>query len=334
MLIRERGTSVSTRQSATLEASPLTPWTALPVIMENLQNNLPLCRWSRRQRLKNAFLYYIIRGGAAAAERLPIRGLLRLIGCLAPYLFRHEARRAVAQLSVVLPHVDAAKTTRRMFVHFAESIWELCRLHQSVPALDDEARRVLDEVLAEGKGVVLITGHVGNWEMLGQAIAAAGYPITTIARPSYDPRVTAWLHQWRTRRGLQVVWGDRNSGKAILRTLRKNGLMAFLIDQDTETTGMYVPFFGRAAFTPTTPAALALRTGAPVIFCWHHRRAKRHKITIERIRYVSTCNNSHDVLELTAMLTARLESVIRAAPEQWVWLHKRWRKISQRYVLT
>jgi KDO2-lipid IV(A) lauroyltransferase len=302
-------------------------------LMENPQNISPLSRWSWRQRLKNSLLYYMMRGGTAAAERLPLRGLLRLAGCLAPYLFRREARRAQAQLSVVLPHLDAAKTTRRMFVHFAESIWELCRLHQSVPALDGEARRVLDEVLAEGKGVVLITGHIGNWEMLGQAIAAAGYPITTIARPSYDPRVTAWLHQWRTRRGLQIVWRDRNSGKAILRTLRKNNLMAFLIDQDTETAGTYVPFFGRAAFTPTTPAALALRTGAPVIFCWHHRRGNSHKITIERIRYVPTGETHRDVLELTVMLTARLESVIRAVPEQWVWLHKRWREISQDYVL-
>jgi KDO2-lipid IV(A) lauroyltransferase len=78
-------------------------------------------------------------------------------------------------------------------------------MHQSVPTLDAAARRVLDEVLAKKKGVVLITGHIGNWEMLGQAIAAAGYPIITIARPSHDPRVRAWLHQWRTRRGLETV---------------------------------------------------------------------------------------------------------------------------------
>ncbi|HEV8722269.1 MAG TPA: lysophospholipid acyltransferase family protein [Candidatus Binatia bacterium] len=301
--------------------------------MENPENISPLSRWSRRQRLKNAFLYYMMRAGTAAVERLPVRGLLRLLGCLAPYLFRREARRAQAQLSVVLPHLDAAKTTRRMFVHLAESIWELCRLQQSMPALDGAARHVLDEVLAEGKGVVLITGHIGNWEILGQAIAAGGYPITTIARPSYDPRVTAWLHQWRTRGGLQIVWRERNSGKAILRALRKNGLMAFLIDQDTETSGTYVPFFGRAAFTPTTPAALALRTGAPVIFCWHHRRGKHHEITIERIHYVPTGDSRRDVLALTVILSARLESVIRAVPEQWVWMHKRWRKISQEYVL-
>jgi KDO2-lipid IV(A) lauroyltransferase len=101
--------------------------------------------------------------------------------------------------------------------------------------------------------------------------------------------------------------------------------MAFLIDQDTKTAGDYVPFFGRPAFTPTTPAALALRTGSPVIFCWHHRRGKRHQITVERLTYERSGDHQRDVLALTAMLTARLESVIRAAPEQWVWMHRRWR---------
>ena len=90
--------------------------------------------------------------------------------------------------------------------------------------------------------------------------------------------------------------------------------MAFLIDQDTRTAGDYVPFFGRPAFTPTTPAALALRTGAPVIFCWHHRRGKRHQITIERVYFmIRSGNHRRDVLALTAQLTARLETVIRAA---------------------
>jgi KDO2-lipid IV(A) lauroyltransferase len=86
-----------------------------------------------------------------------------------------------------------------------------------------------------------------------------------------------------------------------------------------------VPFFGRPAFTPTIPAALALRTGAPVIFCWHQRRGKRHQITAERLTYQRSGERQRDVLALTGLLTARLEDVIRVAPEQWVWMHRRWR---------
>ena len=275
---------------------------------------------------RNALLYLLMRCGLFAVERLPIRGFLRLIGCLSPYIFRREARLAQEHLRLTLPHLDPVKITRRMFVHFSESIWELSRLHQSVPELDAAARRVLDEALAEGKGAIFVTGHVGNWEMLGQAIAAAGYPMSTIAKPFYDPRVTRWLHEWRARHGLKIIWRDQNSGKAILRALRSNNLMAFLIDQDTKTAGDYVPFFGRPAFTPTTPAALALRTGAPLIFSWHHRRGKRHQITIERVVFARSGDQQHDILALTALLTARLESVIRTVPEQWVWMHRRWRR--------
>ena len=272
-----------------------------------------------------------MRLGFAAARILPLRGLLRLLGCLAPLIFVSLARRARTQLTAVLPEVDGVTITRRMFVHFAESLWELSRLHRSVPKLDDTARRVLDETLAEGKGAVLISGHIGNWELLGQAIAAAGYPIATIAKPSYDPRITRWLQKWRTTHGLRIVWRDEtNSGKSILSVLRRNGLMAFLIDQNTRTAGDYLPFFGRPAFTPTTPAAIALRTGAPVIFCWHHRRQKLHKLSFNRVQYRPTGDSKIDILALTALLNDRLESAIRTVPEQWVWLHSRWGKVPRR----
>jgi Kdo2-lipid IVA lauroyltransferase/acyltransferase len=272
-------------------------------------------------------LYGLMRAGVFAVERLPVRGFLRLLGCLSPYIFRREARLAREHLRATLPHVDPVKTTRRMFVHFSQSLWELSRLRRWVPELDGQARQVLDDALAEGKGAIVISGHVGNWEILGQAIAAAGYPIATVATPFYDPRVTRWLDKWRTQRGLKILWRDGNSGKAILRALRSNQLMGFLIDQDTKTAGDYVSFFGRPAFTATTPAALALRTAAPLIFCWHHRRRKNHQITIERIDYERTGDHGRDTLALTALLTARLENVIRTAPEQWVWMHRRWRTV-------
>jgi len=284
--------------------------------------------WTWRQRLKNDLLYGLMRLGFAAARVLPLRGFLRLVDCLAPHIFVSAARRARAQLTAVLPEIDAVIITRRMFVHFAESLWELSRLHRSVPKLDDAARRVLDDTLAEGKGAVLISGHIGNWEILGQAIAVAGYPIASIAKPSYDPRVTRWLQKWRTAHGLRIVWRDEtNAGKSILSILRRNGLMAFLIDQNTRTTGDYLLFFGRPAFTPTTPAAIALRTGAPVIFCWHHRRQKLHKLSFNRVQYTPTGDSKIDIPALTSPLNDRLESAIRTVPEQWVWLHSRWGKV-------
>src|SRR5688572_21436879 len=92
-------------------------------------------RWRAPQRFKNDLLYLLMRSGALALQHLPLRGFIRLLGCVSPYIFRREARRAEAQLRRTLPHVDAPKVTRRMFVHFAESVWELTRLRHSVPPL-------------------------------------------------------------------------------------------------------------------------------------------------------------------------------------------------------
>ena len=281
--------------------------------------------WPWRQRFKNDLLYGLMRVAFAAAKTLPLRGPLRLVGCLAPYVFIPLAGRARQQLATAMPHLDAVKTTRRMFVHFAESLWELSRLHRAVPVLDDNARRLVDRALEEGKGAVVITGHIGNWELLGQAVAASGYPIATVAKPLYDPRITRWLQKWRTAHGLQLIWRDeKNAGKTILSVLRSNQLMAFLIDQNTKTAGDFIPFFGRPAFTPTVPAAIALRTGAPILFGWHHRHANRHQLNVERIYYQVTGDRMHDILALTKIFNERLEAAIRRAPEQWVWLHARW----------
>jgi hypothetical protein len=101
--------------------------------------------------IKNTSLYWLMRGGVFAVERLPIRGFLRLLGCVSPYIFRREARHAREHLCATLPHLDSVKTTRRMFVHFAQSIWELSRLRSSVPILDEPSRKVLDDALAEGR---------------------------------------------------------------------------------------------------------------------------------------------------------------------------------------
>src|SRR5512145_3001961 len=104
-------------------------------------------RWRTGQRVKNTLLYMAMRAGLFAVERLPLRGFIRLLGCLSPYIFRREALRAQKQLRAILPDLDAAKTTRRMFVHFAESIWELSRLRLEVPELEAPARQVLDQAL-------------------------------------------------------------------------------------------------------------------------------------------------------------------------------------------
>lgn len=302
-----------------------------------LDTTLP-ARWGLWQRLKNTMLYGVLRAASAVWRRIPLASIPTLafiLGRAASLLARHEHRVACRQVAQAFPEWDAAehhRLVRAMFVHLAQGALELGRLpallqDTSSATLDDASRRALDAAFAQGRGVVGVTGHIGNWELLAQVIAHAGYPISTIAKPLYDPRLTRWVHDLRSAHGLGVIWrGVQGSAKDMLRVFREGGMLALLIDQDTRVDGTFVPFFGRPAFTPTAAASLALRFSAPIVVAWTHRDNGRHMFHIEMMPYTSTGDAQRDTQELTERLTARLEQAVRQQPAQWVWLHRRWKR--------
>ena len=302
-----------------------------------LDTALP-ARWGTWQRLKNTALYGVLRAASAVWRRVPLTAIPTLafvLGHLAATLARHEARVARQQVAAALPELSAAeqrRLVRAMFVHLAQGALELGRLPallqgKTSATLDASSRQALDDAFAQGRGVVGVTGHIGNWELLAQVIANAGYSVSTIAKPLYDPRLTRWVHELRSAHGLGVIWrGLAGSAKDMLRVFRDGGMLALLIDQDTQVEGTFVPFFGRPAFTPTAAASLALRFNAPIVVAWTHREGGRHAFHIEPMSYTPSGEQSRDVQELTARLTARLEQAVRRKPAQWVWLHRRWKR--------
>ncbi len=300
-----------------------------------LEAPLP-ARWGRVQRLKNAVIVGLVRVAFTLARAAPfgvLRAGMRLAGNLAYLVDGKNRRRAITNLARAFPEWTPPKrrrVARLMFVHLAETAAEAVHLHRFVHGaarvtLSAAQRQLLDEALARGQGVMAVSGHIGNWELLAQVIAAAGYPAFAVAKPLYDPRLTRWAHAQRSRFGLQILWrGDDGVAKDMLRVFHDNAILGLLIDQDTRVQGIFVPFFGRPAHTPAAAAALALRTGAPVVIAWSQRVGKLHRVHLE------LCE-PHDlgldpVTALTARITARLEAAIRDAPEQWVWLHDRWRQ--------
>ena len=165
------------------------------------------------------------------------------------------------------------------------------------------------------------TGHIGNWELMAAALARSGFPITAIAKESYDPRFTRLIEGERRRFGVEVIHrGQAGSSAATLRALRSGRVLGLLIDQDTRAPGTFVPFFDEPAFTPTGAATLAMRTGAPLVVGAIRRTPRGgHVVDIER------CASPADAAEGTASLTAALERKIRRHPSQWVWFHERWK---------
>ena len=298
--------------------------------------------WWRRlrratRRPRNAILVAGIRGTARLVGALPIRlglGIGRVCGALAHRALGRPRRLALAHLQVAFPAWSAAHrrdVVRAMFRHagmsFAElALWPRLRDGDYV-RLDPDDAAVLDAALAAGRGVVIVTGHVGNWELGAAAIAHRGYPLTVVARRVNDERLNALVASVRSGVGLRVV--DRDDPRfvhALREDLARHRVVALLIDQDTRGAGVWVPFFGVPARTPPGAAVLALRAHAPVVAVFIERRPEGgHRIRMHDVAEVE--GRARDrIVALTARMTAAIEAQIRRNPVEWVWWHQRWRR--------
>lgn len=295
-------------------------------------------RWGPVQRCKNSVLYVLIRGFVGLVSLIPFAVARRMcvaLGLIAGLVVYRERRCALRQLAQAMPELSVGahrRIVRRMFMHFAESVAELTHLDRFLSgpksiAFSQEQRALIDEALAEGRGVVVVSGHIGNWELFAHVLAKSGLPVATIAKPLYDPRLTRWVHQVRTATGMQVIWrGDDSASRDMMAVFQEGRMLGLLIDQDTKVQGAFVPFFNQAAHTPTAPAAFAMRFGAPVVLAWMHRRGSTHEIHVERVPLPNTGDRDADIIHLTAALSHGLERAVRECPEQWVWVHRRWKQ--------
>ena len=175
---------------------------------------------------------------------------------------------------------------------------------------------------------MLVTGHCGNWEWFNLALGAAGVPMTVAAREVYDPRLDDIVRLLRGRFGGETVLRGQGAGQRLSRALRDGRVLGLLIDQDIETPGAFVEFFGRPAWTPSGAAVLAIRSRRPVVPGYARRlRDGSFRLTFEpAIVPPRTGDLEADAGHLTAALTARIEAWIREEPSQWVWMHRRWRR--------
>ncbi|MFO0725181.1 MAG: lysophospholipid acyltransferase family protein [Myxococcota bacterium] len=252
------------------------------------------------------------------------------------YVFAGEMRRrSIEQMSSVLamrPEEATAKV-KRMFTHLGLMVAELvivsrdARWVEEAVELPEESKACLDRVMAKGTGVVAVSAHFGNWELLPQRVARAGYLVGTVARENPNPYFDRWIVGLRERRGIKTIHrGKTSSPKEILRILRSGGIFALLVDQKTRVRSVRVPFLGRPAETPVGPAELVLKAEIPLIAAFIFRHQGRHRVQIEEISTADLVDGPVEAraLALTARINAVIEGVIRRAPEQWVWFHERW----------
>ena len=309
--------------------------------------------WRPWQRRKNTVLFHLIHFATRLWQRLPpflVSPLSVILGSAAWLIAKGERRRASRQLALAMPELSAAdrrRTVHAMFVHLARSTLELGHMDLLLGdpqriAFAPGAQERLHAALALDRGVIGVSGHIGNWELLAQAIAHAGFPLSTVAKPLYDPRLTHLCDQVRRRHGVDILWrGSKDNGRAVIRALRQKRMLALLIDQDTKVEGAFVPFFHRPAHTPTAATTLAVRFSAPMVFSYIQRHGRQHVINLDIVCWPGDvalpAHIKDDVLltplsakldqgeNITLALNQRLEAAIRQAPAQWVWLHPRWR---------
>lgn len=277
-----------------------------------------------RHPLRNLFVLFFFYLFLCLARLVPLRSIPcagACIGDLARLLLPKHRRRVREHLRIAFPNWPPEKSDRCLkanFRHYGLLFFELLR-----------ADRLLDRVTVEGlehldrRPLVLVTAHIGPWELLGQYLGRNGYPLSAVARELYLPALNEFLIGMRARADFTTILrGSPQSGRLLLQALKEGRLLAMLIDQDTKVEAVFVPFFGRPASTPVGAAALALRKDLPVVTVFTERLPGLRY----RLAFKPVAKEGLDETALTARLTGEIEAEIRRHPTQWVWLHRRWRR--------
>ena len=292
------------------------------------------CYRQMQTRVGNALLLWMARRYHRLPDRLG-RNLGRRLGTVMRVISPRHWRIVMTNLRLAFgrekSEEELAEIGRACYEHLGKCLVEFFRL----PAMSrEDIRRVtefrgsehLDAGLAQGRGVILLTGHLGNWELVGTRIAAEGYPLTVIARAQRDDRLTAYIQRTREEVGMRVFHRE-TAVRESLRALRSNELVGILLDQNAGDEGVFVEFFGHLASTAPGAAAFALRTEAAVVptFGWR-RPDDTHVVEIgEPVPLIRTGDREKDIVANTGRYTKIIENLIRVHPAQWFWLHKRWK---------
>ena len=306
--------------------------------LRSLYKRSPRLRRTVRRR-KDAATYWLVQIAVWMTKSVSLPRALAIsdrVGDLAYLTLRRTRRLSLEHIEIALGDelTTAARQqiVRASFRNIARCFCELARFETIRAQLDDyvevEGWQYADELLAGGRGAIVVTGHLGNWELLGAYFALKGIPVCAIARRMKDPRLNRLLVDFRARHGVEtVVRQSPSASRQIIKTLRRKGALALVIDQDTRTPSISVPFFGRMARTPVAAALLAVRRNRPVLPAFAQRRPDggQRLVLLPPMYPPNSGNQQQDILAMTRSFSTMLEARVRDNPAEWVWWHRRWR---------
>jgi KDO2-lipid IV(A) lauroyltransferase len=289
--------------------------------------------------LRHRLEHLAVKSVAAAVRLLPMRGVLALGTLLGRTFYTLDGphrRLALRNLEAAFPlrtPKECRNIAQDMFSHFGRLLMVLLKFSTMAPArmLERVEFTGEDRVLhahAQGKGVLLFTGHFGFWEINALVHALALQPMSVLARPLDNPLLHDLLESVRRKTGNSVIY-RRGAIRRVLRALEANQAVAVLIDQHIHSSdAVYVEFFNRPAATTSALAALAFRTGAPVVPVFAlPLPGGRFRMVYEHAVDPPRADDADAIREFTQRCTDVLEMYVRRYPELWLWMHRRWRDI-------
>jgi KDO2-lipid IV(A) lauroyltransferase len=289
------------------------------------------------RKLRRFLAYIVVAGLIKLAEILPRRigtALFAWFGAAAYRLMARSRGVALANLELVYgsttPDTDIRRIARAAFKNLGRFAYDTARMRKTTPKTIQSIAGItgkehLDRALARGKGVVALTGHVGNWELLGAYCALMGYPLTVLATGMKDSRLNGLLLDVRRSTGLKVV--ERSKGlPAAMRCLKRGEMLGVLIDQDTSVESVVVDFLGQPAKTPVGPIKLASRIGAPVV-PMAMLMSDEGDYRVEVKEPITVGDNGSSLEQDVEKCSKAIEEFIHRKPSQWVWMHKRWKSV-------
>src|SRR2546422_8387526 len=285
--------------------------------------------------------YLALRAAFGALAALPLGAALRageLVALVAYALDRPHRRIGMRNLEIAFPEKrvrERRRILRASFLNLGRMATELARLPRlSAERLRDMVRFVDEEWWREAMswerstGVLVLSGHFGNWDLLVFAHGLRGHPVHMVHRAIANPLIDRWLNALRVRAGTRAI-RKRHAARAVLAALHEHGFLVLPFDQNsTRGLGVFVDFFGEAASTNAGIARIALRTDAPIvpIFIVRDGRRARHTVHVLPIMQVErTGDDQADVVRNTQRVSDVFEDMVRRYPAQWLWMHKRWK---------
>lgn len=257
------------------------------------------------------------------------------IGYLLPGKLGRTGER---NLEIAFPEMtesERRKLLRGCFASLGRLLGEFSQLPRATPEslrkiieYDEVGLAHLREAEKNKRGVIFLTGHLGVWELHSFGWSALEYPLSFLVRPLDNPRIEEMIEAVRTRFGNRAI-DKQSAARQSLRVLREGGTLGILSDLNTQTReGVFVPFFGKLACTTAGIAVLALKTDAVVIptcAVWNKERKRYFFHGDPPVELVRTGDHDKDIEVNTANFAAAVERMVRLYPDQWLWIHKRWK---------